>query len=295
MALFGDGLRSRMGGMRRSAHAALAGSPERTAAMSLRTLIPFPEAPRGLKALRPATPHDQEHPMYGSEAHAETASARETVGVFQDPASLQSAIDSLLSSGFHRADLSLLARREAVEEKLGHAYRKVQELEDVPGVPSSAYVSPEAIGDAKGALIATLAYLGAAGSAGAVVASGGTLAAAIAAGAIAGSTGGSVGAMLARLVDHDRADRIDEQLERGGLLLWVRTRDAGREERAVGILRRNGAADVHGHDLASPAAGPARQTAAQPRDPVDDAGRESFPASDAPSFGRVVVGAPRRG
>ena len=44
---------------------------------------------------------------------------REAVGVFASENDLQAAIDELLSSGFHRAELSLLASEEAVNEKLG--------------------------------------------------------------------------------------------------------------------------------------------------------------------------------
>ena len=51
----------------------------------------------------------------------------EAVGVFKAAEALQEAIDDLLSSGFDRADLSLLASEHAVEEKLGHKYQKVAE------------------------------------------------------------------------------------------------------------------------------------------------------------------------
>ena len=71
---------------------------------------------------------------------------REAVGVFDRPEDLQHAIDELLSSGFHRAELSLLAGEHAVEEKLGHRYMKVSALADHPTVPRAAYVSNEAIG-----------------------------------------------------------------------------------------------------------------------------------------------------
>jgi hypothetical protein len=37
--------------------------------------------------------------------------AREAVGVFNSPETLQEAIDELLSSGFHRAELSLARQR----------------------------------------------------------------------------------------------------------------------------------------------------------------------------------------
>ena len=74
----------------------------------------------------------------------------------------------------------MLASEAAVEEKLGHRYRKVRDLADDSEVPRSTYVSTEAIGDAEGALIGGLMYVGAAVGAGAIVASGGTLGAAIA-------------------------------------------------------------------------------------------------------------------
>jgi hypothetical protein len=221
------------------------------------------------------------------------ASVREAVGVFQSSANLQAAIDELLSSGFHRADLSLLANQDAVKAKLGHAYRKVQDLEDASDVPSGAYVSTEAIGDAEGALVAGLAYIGALTAVGAVVASGGTLALAIVAAAAAGTGAGSVGAMFARLIGADRADRVAEHLERGGLLLWVRTRSAAHEDRALGILQRNDAEDVHVHDLAR-GKELERRMAARLQELADEADRESFPASDAPSFSPSVSGGPRR-
>lgn len=104
---------------------------------------------------------------------------REAVGVFTRSEDLQSAIDELLSSGFHRADLSLLASEHAVEGKLGHRYEKVTALADDPTIPRTVYVSPAAVGDAEGGLIGGLMYVGAVAAAGAVVASGGTLAAII--------------------------------------------------------------------------------------------------------------------
>ena len=81
---------------------------------------------------------------------------REAVGVFGSANDLQAAIDELLSSGFHRADLSLLANEEAVNEKLGGGFANVRAVEDNPVVPRKAYVSPEAIGDAQGGIVGAL-------------------------------------------------------------------------------------------------------------------------------------------
>jgi hypothetical protein len=112
---------------------------------------------------------------------------REAVGVFSTPETLQEAIDELMSSGFDRADLSMLAAEGTVDEKLGHKYQKIAELEDDPIVPRCCYVSTEAIGDAQAWLVGGLMYVGAMAATGAVMASGGTLALVIAAAALAGA------------------------------------------------------------------------------------------------------------
>lgn len=54
----------------------------------------------------------------------EARTVREAVGVFNRPEELQHAIDELLSSGFHRAELSLLAGEQAVEESLVTGIRR---------------------------------------------------------------------------------------------------------------------------------------------------------------------------
>lgn len=173
----------------------------------------------------------------------------EAVGVFGSASSLQEAIDELLSSGFDRAEISLLASEHAVEKKLGHAYKKAMEVEDDPSVPRLAYVSTEAIGDAEGGLVGGLMYVGAVAAAGAVVATGGTLAAAIAAAALTGGAGGLIGSVLASSVGDQHARHLQEQLDHGGLLLWVRTRDAEHERAAKEILGKHSAHDVHTHVL----------------------------------------------
>jgi hypothetical protein len=74
---------------------------------------------------------------------------REAVGVFHDRGSFQSAVENLMSAGFDRAELSLLAGARAIEEKLGHAYRKIQELEDDPTVPRAAYVGNHSLAEGR--------------------------------------------------------------------------------------------------------------------------------------------------
>ena len=174
---------------------------------------------------------------------------REAVGVFHDRDSFVNAVEDLQSAGFDRAELSLLAGEQAVAAKLGHAYRKVQELEDEATVPRAAFVGDHSVAEGRTGLIGGLADIGAVAAAGAVVASGGSLAAVIAATAVAGGGGGLLGGWVARFLGRERAHRLQHQLDHGGLLLWVRVRDEAHERRALEILRRTGGEDVHVHEL----------------------------------------------
>jgi len=175
---------------------------------------------------------------------------REIVGIFHLADDLQDAVDELLSCGFDRAELSLLAGEHAVREKLGSRYTKVSGLADNPETPRMAYVSDEALGWAEGSLISGLLYVGATVAAGAVLVSGGSLAVAIAAAALSGGTGGLIGSILARWVGHQHAHYLEDQLEKGGLLLWVRVWDVADCERAIRILRKHCGENVHVHTAA---------------------------------------------
>jgi hypothetical protein len=95
-------------------------------------------------------------------------------------------------------------------------------------------------------------YVGALAAAGAVVASGGSLGLVLAGAAAAGGAGGAAGAVLAKFIGDKHAEAVQEQLDRGGLLLWVRTREPELEIRAEAILRKHSGQDVHLHELPDP-------------------------------------------
>ena len=171
----------------------------------------------------------------------------EAVALFHDVKSLQAAIDELFTSGFDREDLSVLGNEKAIENKLDHSYGSTRDLEDNPDAPRGAYVTNESIGVAEGALIGTPLYLCACIGSLAVLASGGTLLGGVAIAAIAGGAGGTVGATLASIVGHEHAKHLNEHLNRGGLLLWVRTRDVEAQKVALDVLKRHSGEDAHLH------------------------------------------------
>jgi hypothetical protein len=189
--------------------------------------------------------------MGNSESDAGTVMVREAVGVFHLWDDLQAAVDTLTERGFDRSELSLLAGEKTVNQKLRHIYQKTSELEDDSEAPRIAFVGRDSLTEGRAAAIGTLGYVGAMAAVGGIVASGGTLAAVILGAVAAGGAGSMIGTLLARALGRERASNVQKQLEKGGLLLWVRTRDAAHEQLAVDILTANKASDVHLHDLAT--------------------------------------------
>ena len=181
-------------------------------------------------------------------AEQEACTIREAVGAFRSTQDFQGAIDDLLNSGFDRAKLSLLAS-DAAKEKPRQTYYNISVLAGDPTVRRTVYHSTEAIGLLEGGLIGAL-YSAAVAATGAVVL-GSTLATAIATTAIGAAAGGLIGAILAKWVDVHRAHRLQEQVDRGGLLLSVRTCDAEAEKRAIKILGTHSADDVQVHALSA--------------------------------------------
>jgi len=179
-----------------------------------------------------------------------TAKVREAVAVFDDVSSLEGAVDDLRAAGFAKDQISLLAAHEAVERKLGHMYRRVEELEDEPSAPRTAFVSGKNMDARENRLLGSLTILPTVIAAGTVVATAGAVAAAIVGTAVAGAL---LGTVFGHWMDRRHADWLQEQLDHGGILLWVRTPTADDERKAMDVLTRYSAHDVHIHEIPAPA------------------------------------------
>ena len=185
--------------------------------------------------------------MKKAEQSVETV--HEAVGVFNDAENLQAAIDELSEHGFMRQELSILADDKAVKAKLSHLYRFVEDAEDDPAAPRTIFVPSETIGEAQGAVISVPLYIAAMTATSIVVASGGTLLSAILAATAAGTAGAAIGSIFAGMIAKHHADFIQDQIDKGGLLLWVHLRSPDLEEPAKEILSKYAAHDVHIHEI----------------------------------------------
>lgn len=172
----------------------------------------------------------------------ESYEEREIVALFADEGSLAAAVDALIGIGFTREDFSVLAHRDSLVAPVG-------ELEDSAGAPRAGYVSHDARVEGAAAAAGAPALVAGLGGAWAVGAVGTALVPAIA--ITAGSAAGLAvaGLLFARFFGRRHAERIREQIDAGGLLLWIRA-DAARDAAAFEILRGLGAKDVHVHLLA---------------------------------------------
>lgn len=179
------------------------------------------------------------------DAERDTPAVREAVGIFFASKDLHEAIDELESLGIERSHLGLLAGEYTVKQKLGKFYTKINESANNPDGPRIAFVADKSMGDSVHAVIGSLFLVGTTVASGAIVASaavlgGGLLVAATGAVALAGITGGA----LSLIIRESDADYLEEQLDEGHLLLFVRTENPEQEQKALDILSRHGAFDA---------------------------------------------------
>jgi hypothetical protein len=186
--------------------------------------------------------------------HKHEPTVREAVGIFHNADSLRGAIQDLLDSGFKYDEIGLLASEQVVERSLGDLYVRVNESADSPDAPATAFVRRESLGEATRTHSGGLVFVGASGAAGAVVASAALLGGALlpAVGAVVGV--GLVGAFVASFIHQSDAEYLQQQIDEGQLLLFVRV-DPDREYEAMNILKRQSGLDVKIYEI------PVRSTA----------------------------------
>lgn len=172
----------------------------------------------------------------------------EIVGVFHDAGGLRKAADDLMAAGFDRSELSMLGSRKAVEEKLGSAAQSAAGLEDNPGVPMQGYIGPDAMIEAKSAMIGVPAFIGVCAAAAPAIAHGASTTEVIVWAIIGGVAGLVLGAIGAKMAGNKSSAYLQNQVKNGGILLWVRTATPDKQAKASEIMKGAGAGDVHVHD-----------------------------------------------
>lgn len=165
--------------------------------------------------------------------------AREVVGVFDRLKDLDEAVFDLETHGFDRAAFAVLGTEATVQSRLGRRYQHVSELADDPRAPRETFFGHVSRLEATYGPAVGLAAIGAL-----LLSGGGALPVVVAA-----AGGATIGAAIGALIHHREAERMGEQLARGGLLFWVNVRTGDQERTATEVLSLHQAHDVHAHDL----------------------------------------------
>ena len=169
---------------------------------------------------------------------------REVAGIFDSPENLDGAVDDLLSSGFDRAEISLLGEEGAIDKQLGH----VIERQDGSGTETrSVYVSEEETGQARKLVVGSLAAIGGMAGGAAVVATGGALAPAFLAALLTGGAAGVAGDAATRIFAHERTEELKRRVRDGGIVLFVSASGAKKEALAIDTLSRHSPYAVSSH------------------------------------------------
>jgi hypothetical protein len=125
----------------------------------------------------------------------------------------------------------------------------LRQAADDPATPREPVVSDTDLRQGRVLGTGLAATIAASAAAGLTVATGGVAAATITAAAVAAAGVGAASTLVGRKLADDQALFLDAQLARGGVLLWVRTRNAASEQ----VLRRH-SAHAYVHNLPAEAA-----------------------------------------
>lgn len=179
----------------------------------------------------------------------ETVRVREVVGVVTNQEALDRLVTDLTSAGFDRADIDLMASQDTVFQKL-HDYVDPATAAEIPDVPRRELITRDDALTSSALVFGTLIAIGTLGAALPVVASGGALATAIAAAAGGGLVGTGIAKVIRdHIIDPDDAANLENELNMGGLIVFVRVRTPEAEATAQEIMLRSGARNVHVHEI----------------------------------------------
>lgn len=173
-----------------------------------------------------------------------TGKIREAVGVFDDMHALEKAVTELETAAFSRDTISMLGNEYEMRKKLGVSAVNPERVEDEDDTPRQAPIRTEEKAIGTGIIIGGGAYAGAVGAlvlAGAAI----SVPAVIAAAAIGAGGGG----ILAKILGDHLNEHIEDQIDQGGLVLWVQIKDEDLEGLACEILKKHGARHVHVHEV----------------------------------------------
>lgn len=189
----------------------------------------------------------QSSSISGIDRLREEGRIREAVAIFDKQEDLDAAVADLEITAFPRHDISVLGDRGQIRHHFLADYVEPEKVEDNPLSPRVAPVMPEERTIGAGAICSIFAYIaGCIGAMNADVTSNLSLLISITVGSIVGAVFGFIVVLCIRsFLWRD----IRRQIEKGGLVLWVRTPTPAYEDTACSILKKHGGRHIHIHEI----------------------------------------------
>lgn len=181
----------------------------------------------------------------------EQAVIREVVGAFRSADWLEDAITELASKGWDKSEMSLLAQDGVFQPGIPDHGHDMQQTADEAEVKRSPVVEEEDVRQGRTLATSLAAVIAAFAASGATILTGGGALAAVIGAAAAGGGAGAAVNTIGRWISGSRSDFLRDQIDQGGILLWVKVQGVEQEALASDILRRHGATDVHVHEIAA--------------------------------------------
>ncbi len=163
---------------------------------------------------------------------------KDQVGIFFEADTLENAITELKSIGIDYEQLGLLSEESSLKGKLGHIYEKIANASD-GNSPDTVFVDEESVGSAPYAAIGGLSFVATALGGGAILASAGVLGGALAVATATPVVIGLAGLLAGYVLNQSDANALQEQVEAGHLLLFVRTSENRLKEQVAKVLEKH--------------------------------------------------------
>jgi hypothetical protein len=187
---------------------------------------------------------------------------RQLVGLFEDQSTFEAAINDLQGTGIDRSQLSILSHK-SFEEHDPHNEEEAAEAALDPESKGTAVTSDVDLRQGRTMLSGMAGAVGGSVTGAAILLTGAAAAAALPLAAAAGLGFGAAAHAAGRKASHTEVRHLREQLEHGGIVLWVTPRTQHEEETAMDILGRRAARSIAvdrtnhgaGHQAGNEAAG----------------------------------------
>ncbi|MGE0747074.1 MAG: hypothetical protein AB7K86_17590 [Rhodospirillales bacterium] len=160
---------------------------------------------------------------------------REMTATFQSAESLEAAVNELTTHGWDRADLSMLAQRDLLDDK--------------PVAEHAAVVSDSDIRQTRTMAAGMAGVVAAFVASGATIMTGGAVAVAVIGAAVAGGGAAAAVEALGLTADKKHDDFLQRQLDAGGIVLWITLREPDDEAKARAIVARCGGGEIRVAEL----------------------------------------------